>query len=98
MKYEVMGRSCRALPTYVPKGHCEMYVGSEHNRFVIPTTYLNRYFLVFLEKADEEYGFYHHMGLTIPCEEVSFHYLTSMLGKKDVVPAILKLDEFLHIH
>jgi len=99
MKDEVMGRSCSALPTDVPKGHCAVYVGSERCRFVIPTTYLNHsLFRVLLEKAEEEYGFDHQMGLTIPCEEVAFHYLTSMLGKKEEVPATLKLDEFLHIH
>ena len=99
MKDELMGRSCSTLPTYVPKGHCAVYVGSERSRFVIPTTYLNHsLFRVLLEKAEEEYGFGHQMGLTIPCEEIAFHYLTSLLGKKEVAPANLKLDELLHMH
>jgi len=27
---EFMGRSCGALPIDVPKGHCAIYIGSEH--------------------------------------------------------------------
>ena len=99
MKDEVMGRSYRAVPTDVPRGHCAVYVGSERSRFVLPTAYLNHsLFRVLLEKAEEEYGFDHQMGLTIPCEEVAFLYLTSILGKKEVAPANLKLDELLHMH
>ena len=61
----------------------EEYVGSERSRFIIPTVYLNHsLFQALLEMAEEEYGFHHHMGLTIPCEEADFQYLTSLLGKK----------------
>ncbi|KAH9307600.1 hypothetical protein KI387_035511, partial [Taxus chinensis] len=70
---EVMGRSCSALPTDVPKGHCAVYVGGERIRFIIPTIYLNHsLFRALLDKAEEEYGFDHQMGLIIPCDEVSF--------------------------
>ena len=83
MKDEVVGRSCNALPTDVPKGHCAVYVGSERSRFVIPTVYLNHsLFRALLEKAEEEYGFDHHMGLIIHCEEAVFQSLTSKLGNK----------------
>jgi len=96
---DVVGRSFSALPTDVPKGHCAVYVGSKRSRFIIPTVYLNHsLFRALLEKAEEEYGFDHNMGLTIPCEEVVFEYLTSMLGEKDAAPARLELDEIINFH
>ncbi|XP_057819810.2 auxin-responsive protein SAUR50 [Cryptomeria japonica] len=77
---EMIGRSCSALPLDVPKGHCAVYVGIERSRFVIPTDYLNHFlFGALLEKAEEEYGFDHQMGLTIPCDEVAFKNLTTCL-------------------
>ncbi|KAH9307601.1 hypothetical protein KI387_035512, partial [Taxus chinensis] len=80
---EVMGRSCSGLPTDVPKGHCAVYVGSERTRFIIPTNSLSHFlFRALLDKAEEEYGFDHQMGLIIPCDEVAFEYLTSMMGKR----------------
>ena len=83
MKDDVLGRSCRALLADVPKGQGAVYVANECNRFVIPTIYLNHsVFQSLLKKAEEEYGFDHHMGLTIPCDEADFQYLTSMLGNK----------------
>ena len=83
MKYDVLGRSCSALPTDVPKGQCAVYVANECSRFVIPTIYLNHsVFQSLLNKAEEEYGFDHHIGLTILCDEADFQYLTSLLGNK----------------
>ena len=97
MEDEAMGRSCSALPTDVPKGHCAVYVGKERSRFIIPATYLNHYlFRALLEKAEEVYGFGHKMGLTLPCNEVAFQYLASIIGKKDqAAPANLRLDEII---
>ncbi|GLJ24081.1 hypothetical protein SUGI_0459290 [Cryptomeria japonica] len=93
-----MGRSCGALPSDVPKGHCAVYVGSERSRFIIPAVYLNHsLFRALLDKAEEEYGFDHQMGLIIPCEEAVFQYLTSMLSKKDLGLNNIKLDELLDI-
>ncbi|KAH9307595.1 hypothetical protein KI387_035506, partial [Taxus chinensis] len=87
---EIKGRSCSALPVDVPKGHCAVYVGNGRSRFIIPTDYLNHsLFRALLDKAEEEYGFDHQMGLTIPCDEVAFQNLTSMLGKND--PALRNL-------
>ena len=84
IKNEVMARSCSdQLSTDIPKGHCAVYVGSQRSRFIIPIIYFNHsVFQTLLEKAEEEYGFDHQMGLTIPCEEADFRYLTSMLGNK----------------
>lgn len=76
-------QSCTDIPKDVPKGHCAVYVGSERRRFIIPTTYLHHsLFRALLEKAEEEYGFEYQMGLTIPCEEVVFRHLTTMLRRK----------------
>ncbi|WOL19303.1 hypothetical protein Cni_G28101 [Canna indica] len=43
-------------------------------------SYLDRpEFQRLLRQAEEEFGFKHHMGLTIPCDEVAFCSLTSAL-------------------
>ncbi|XP_022998729.1 auxin-responsive protein SAUR71-like [Cucurbita maxima] len=60
----------------VPKGYLAVYVGPELRRFIIPTSYLSHLvFKVLLEKAEEEYGFDHSGGLTLPCEIETFKYL-----------------------
>ncbi|GAB4838078.1 hypothetical protein Ancab_027609 [Ancistrocladus abbreviatus] len=63
-------------PHDVPKGYLAVYVGQELRRFIIPTSFLSHHlFKVLLEKAEEEYGFDHSGGLTIPCEIETFKYL-----------------------
>lgn len=63
-------------PHDVPKGYLAVYVGSELRRFIIPTSYLSDpLFKVLLEKVEEEFGFDHSGGLTIPCEIETFKYL-----------------------
>ncbi|KAK9275740.1 hypothetical protein L1049_023009 [Liquidambar formosana] len=63
-------------PPDVPKGYLAVYVGPERRRFIIPTGYLSHpLFKVLLEKAEEEFGFDHSGGLTIPCETETFKYL-----------------------
>ncbi|KAL8158667.1 hypothetical protein V2J09_000204 [Rumex salicifolius] len=63
-------------PPDVPKGYLAVYVGPEHRRFIIPTTYLrHNLFKILLEKVEEEYGFDHAGALTIPCETETFKYL-----------------------
>ncbi|CAI0387650.1 unnamed protein product [Linum tenue] len=60
----------------VPKGYLAVYVGPELRRFIIPTAYLSHsLFKVLLEKAEEEFGFDHSGGLTIPCEIETFKFL-----------------------
>ncbi|XP_057819801.2 protein SMALL AUXIN UP-REGULATED RNA 12-like [Cryptomeria japonica] len=72
------------LPRDVPKGHFAVYVGSQRSRFVVPTTYLSQpLFQTLLERAEEEYGFDHHMGLIIPCEKVAFENITALLERED---------------
>lgn len=63
-------------PPDVPKGYLAVYVGPELRRFIIPTSYLaDPLFKVLLEKVEEEFGFDHSGGLTIPCEIETFKYL-----------------------
>ncbi|KAF8405350.1 hypothetical protein HHK36_010254 [Tetracentron sinense] len=68
------------LPVDVPKGHFAVYVGEKRSRFIVPISFLTHpEFQSLLQRAEEEFGFDHDMGLTIPCEEVVFRSLTSML-------------------
>jgi len=86
------------LPIDVPRGHFAVYVGSQRSRFIVPTAYLSDpLFQALLEKAKEEYGFYHHKGITIPCEIVAFEYLTSDLGKKGSMVSNMELDEIIEL-
>ncbi|GLJ24056.1 hypothetical protein SUGI_0458510 [Cryptomeria japonica] len=94
--YDSGGNGVGGLPRDVPKGHFAVYVGSERARFVVPTTYLSHpIFHTLLEKAEEEYGFDHQMGLTLPCEEVAFEYITSVLGREDPTVENLELNKIL---
>ncbi|GKV24071.1 hypothetical protein SLEP1_g33733 [Rubroshorea leprosula] len=68
------------LPLDVPKGHFPVYVGENRTRYIVPISFLTHpEFQCLLRQAEEEFGFDHDMGLTIPCEEVVFRSLTSML-------------------
>ncbi|XP_044470678.1 auxin-responsive protein SAUR50-like [Mangifera indica] len=67
------------LPGDVPKGHFAVYVGQNRSRHIIPISILSHpEFKALLNKAEEEYGFKHDMGLTLPCDEVVFLSLTAM--------------------
>ncbi|XP_030527224.1 auxin-responsive protein SAUR50-like [Rhodamnia argentea] len=68
------------LPLDVPKGHFVVYVGENRTRYIVPISFLTRpQFQSLLQRAEEEFGFDHDMGLTLPCEEVVFRSLTSTL-------------------
>ncbi|GMP64065.1 hypothetical protein CsSME_00025504 [Camellia sinensis var. sinensis] len=72
--------SVTGLPLDVPKGHFAVYVGENRSRYIVPISFLTHpEFQCLLRCAEEEFGFDHDMGLTIPCEEVVFRSLTSML-------------------
>ncbi|CAN6900672.1 hypothetical protein F2Q70_00039630 [Brassica cretica] len=63
----------------VPKGHFPVYVGQQRSRYVVPISWLDHpEFQTLLQLAEEEFGFEHDMGLTIPCDEVVFQSLISM--------------------
>ncbi|RWW64527.1 hypothetical protein BHE74_00028219 [Ensete ventricosum] len=67
-------------PVDVPRGHFVVYVGKNRSRYIVPISYLDHpEFQSLLRQAEEEFGFKHHMGLTIPCDEVAFRSLTSSL-------------------
>jgi len=68
------------LPVDVPKGHFVVYVGENRTRYIIPISWLaHPQFQSLLQRAEDEFGFNHDMGLTIPCDEVFFESLTSMM-------------------
>ncbi|KAJ9146980.1 hypothetical protein P3X46_029192 [Hevea brasiliensis] len=70
----------QGLPDDVPKGHFAVYVGENRSRYIIPISWLDHpEFQSLLQRAEEEFGFKHDMGLTIPCEEVVFLSLTAMI-------------------
>ncbi|KAL1533306.1 Protein SMALL AUXIN UP-REGULATED RNA 51 [Salvia divinorum] len=61
------------LPLDVPKGHFVVYVGHNRSRYIVPISILSRpEFVSLLHQAEEEFGFDHDMGLTIPCDEQVF--------------------------
>ncbi|KAG6571068.1 auxin-responsive protein SAUR50-like [Cucurbita pepo subsp. pepo] len=68
------------LPLDVPKGHFAVYVGENRSRFIVPISVLTHpEFQCLLRQAEEEFGFDHYMGLTIPCQEHVFRSLTSSM-------------------
>ncbi|PHU21608.1 Auxin-induced protein 15A [Capsicum chinense] len=70
----------QGLSLDVPKGHFAVYVGENRTRSIVPISILSRLeFRVLLRQADEEFGFNHDMGLTIPCNEDFFESLTSSM-------------------
>lgn len=70
----------QGLPLDVPKRHFVVYVGENRTRYIVPIAYLTRpEFQSLLQQAEEEFGFDHDMGLTIPCQEDVFLSLTEML-------------------
>nr|ACU15288.1 unknown [Glycine max] len=67
-------------PVDVPKGHFAVYVGENRRRYIVPISFLaHPEFQSLLRQAEEEFGYDHEMGLTIPCDEVVFRSLTSSL-------------------
>ncbi|KAG6774705.1 hypothetical protein POTOM_022071 [Populus tomentosa] len=58
LKQQLSGRSSR---------------GENRSRYIVPISILSSpEFQTLLQQAEEEFGFDHDMGLTIPCEEVVF--------------------------
>ncbi|XP_059312921.1 auxin-responsive protein SAUR36-like [Lycium ferocissimum] len=60
----------------VPKGHLAVYVGQkdgDYKRVLVPVIYINHpLFSELLREAEEEYGFNHPGGITIPCRISEF--------------------------
>ncbi|KAG6495164.1 hypothetical protein ZIOFF_042955 [Zingiber officinale] len=73
----------------VPRGHFAVYVGENRSRFVVPIAYLaHPKFQSLLRQAEEEFGFDHERGLTIPCEEVVFSEEGKNVPMVDAHPAL----------
>ncbi|MBA0611187.1 hypothetical protein Godav_011888, partial [Gossypium davidsonii] len=62
--------------TEVPKGHLAIYIGQkdgDYHRVLVPVIYFNHpLFGELLREAEEEYGFSHQGGITIPCRFSEF--------------------------
>jgi SAUR family protein len=73
-----------------PKGQVAVYVGGaapgESMRYVVPVVYFNHpAFEELLREAEEEFGFQHPGGITIPCPAARFERLAAAVataGKK----------------
>ncbi|KAL6903774.1 hypothetical protein ACP4OV_004587 [Aristida adscensionis] len=72
-----------------PKGQVAVYVGGaapgESMRYVVPVVYFNHpLFGELLREAEEEFGFQHPGGITIPCPAARFEHAAALAaaGKK----------------
>ncbi|TVT98051.1 hypothetical protein EJB05_56684, partial [Eragrostis curvula] len=72
-----------------PKGQVAVYVGGaapgESMRYVVPVVYFNHpMFGELLKEAEEEFGFQHPGGITIPCPAARFERVAAVAaaGKK----------------
>lgn len=71
------------LPHDVPRGHFAVYVGENRSRYIVPISWLGHpRFQCLLRRAEEEYGFSHGTGITLPCEEVVFRSLITSLVRR----------------
>ncbi|WJX75904.1 hypothetical protein P8452_59389 [Trifolium repens] len=68
----------------VPKGHMVVYVGrkeEEINRVMVPVIYFNHpLFGELLRQVEEEYGFNHQGGITIPCRFTEFERVKTWIA------------------
>ena len=79
-----------------PSGFLAVYAGSERERFLIPTRYVNLpVFVTLLKRAEEEYGFKFSGGIVVPCEVGFFRKVLEILEKDERKFGRLELDEFL---
>ncbi|KAK8498776.1 hypothetical protein V6N12_066918 [Hibiscus sabdariffa] len=68
----------------VPKGHLVVYVGQkdgDFHRVLVPVIYFNHpLFGELLREAEEEYGFNHQGGITIPCRFSEFERVQTRIA------------------
>ncbi|XP_030471053.2 auxin-responsive protein SAUR36 [Syzygium oleosum] len=71
-------------PAVVPKGHLAVYVGqkdAEFCRVLVPVIYFNHpLFSELLREAEEEFGFDHPGGITIPCGVSEFERVKTRIA------------------
>ncbi|MED6189127.1 Auxin-responsive protein saur50 [Stylosanthes scabra] len=71
-----LGKNKQGFDNDVPKGHFVVYVGENRSRYIVPISILRcPSFQTLLHQAEEEFGFDHEGGLTIPCDEDVFESL-----------------------
>ncbi|XP_057980320.1 auxin-responsive protein SAUR36 [Malania oleifera] len=79
--YAQMGRE---KPEEVPKGHLAVYVGQkdgDFQRVLVPVIYFNHpLFGELLREAEQEYGFHHPGGITIPCRISEFESVQTRIA------------------
>ncbi|WOL07026.1 auxin-responsive protein SAUR36-like [Canna indica] len=69
-----------------PKGHLAVYVGGEMEggpprRYLVPVIYFNHpLFGELLREAEEEFGFHHPGGITIPCPAAKFEHVRTRIA------------------
>ncbi|KAI3933419.1 hypothetical protein MKW98_006778 [Papaver atlanticum] len=89
LDYDQDGMSYNSVPDDVKKGHFVVMAtgdGGKPKRHVVALSYLtNPAFRELLEKAAEEYGFYHGGALTVPCRSSELECI--LMGKGGDVDA-----------
>ncbi|KAG0490319.1 hypothetical protein HPP92_007182 [Vanilla planifolia] len=75
-----------------PKGHMVVYVGGGEQsdepplRYLVPVIHLNHpLFGELLKESEEEFGFQHSGGITIPCTPSKFERVQSLIAAGSVV-------------
>ncbi|KAK4269766.1 hypothetical protein QN277_022879 [Acacia crassicarpa] len=82
-------------PPAVPKGHLAVYVGQkddEFHRVLVPVIYFNHpLFGELLREAEEEFGYNHPGGITIPCPFTEFERVKTRIASGSVTGTRWKL-------
>ncbi|XP_016514345.1 auxin-responsive protein SAUR36-like [Nicotiana tabacum] len=77
----------------VPKGHMAVYVGQkdgDFKRVMVPVIYFNHpLFSRLLREVEDEYGFIHPGGITIPCRISEFELVQTRIKQGRVAPKVL---------
>lgn len=64
-----------------PKGYTAVYVGGEKERYTVPVVYFNHpLFAELLREAEQESGFHHPGGITIPCPAAKFEQVRTRIA------------------
>uniref|UniRef100_A0A5B7AFR9 Uncharacterized protein n=1 Tax=Davidia involucrata TaxID=16924 RepID=A0A5B7AFR9_DAVIN len=83
--YVTLGQDpIREKAVTVPKGHLAVYVGQKDGNFhrvLVPVIYFNHpLFGDLLREAEQEYGFNHPGGITIPCRISEFESVQTQIA------------------
>ncbi|RWR89274.1 auxin-responsive protein SAUR36 [Cinnamomum micranthum f. kanehirae] len=82
-------------PVVVPKGHLAVYVGEKEadtHRYLVPVIYFNHpLFAELLREAEEEFGFDHSGGITIPCRVAEFESVRTRIAGERGLPLARRL-------